>query len=792
MALPEEFLTRLEQYAELADQERKIFVRLFGKDMSRQQIAQELSICDSNVSSSLTGVYRKFNKSGRGAENRLRTYLTQRYLNWKGASSSSSQTAIAPSNIDNLVQEVRDRIRPFIEQACGTMRVLDMSYPIGLNDIYTDVNILERITSRRSLELRELMLTAGYEQVDRICLGDVREKRVPALEAVERFSKLMILGKPGTGKTTFLKRLAMQCIGGKFKADCVPVFVTLKEFAEEEQKPSLFEYLNEWVGESFQAVVQAGRALFLLDGLDEVREVDGDRVLRQIKTLSQSVAQNIFVITCRIAAEEYTFEQFTEVEVAEFDDKQVAKFTNNWFHSRNDAVKAKRFLEKLKEDKPIREMAASPLLLTLLCLVFEDSGSFPINRAELYQNGVEVLLKKWDVKRNIERDLVYKGLSLKRKETLLRQIAYKTFEAGNYFFKQREVERYISEYIQNLPGASSDLEALEVDGAAVLESIEAHHGLLIKRARGIYSFSHLTFHEYFTASSIVATCDPYSLDDAKLRSLAARVTEARWREVFLLVVDLLEDSSSLIYLMKQQIDNLVKDDNIQSFLTRIPNKFLLEEELKNTIEFQGIDSVEVKFWLPKVRALWLGYNIQYIHNITLAIHVAASTKDTTFFDALQFSQLYTFRHYGYVLSLVMEPILNESSIDLLESFASSSLAMELEKNLKPFKEPLEVASHVSKERPFESQMNWWSVYGQLCINKVKELVDEHRATLQDQELGSQERLTLRKYYDANLLLINCMNRACYINKEVQQEIEETLFLPMADIEAWKKNNGKCD
>jgi hypothetical protein len=39
-----------------------------------------------------------------------------------------------------------------------------------------------------------------------------------------------------------------------------------------------------------------------------------------------------------------------------------------------------------------------------------------------------VLLKKWDAKRNIERDQVYKKLSLKRKEDLLSQLAFATFE----------------------------------------------------------------------------------------------------------------------------------------------------------------------------------------------------------------------------------------------------------------------------------------------------------------------------------------------------------------------------
>jgi predicted NACHT family NTPase len=60
---------------------------------------------------------------------------------------------------------------------------------------------------------------------------------------------------------------------------------------------------------------------------------------------------------------------------------------------------------------------------------------------------LDVLLKKWDAKRNIERDQVYKKLSLQRKEDLLSQIAFTTFEEGNYFFKQKEVEKHIVNYI---------------------------------------------------------------------------------------------------------------------------------------------------------------------------------------------------------------------------------------------------------------------------------------------------------------------------------------------------------
>lgn len=508
---------------------------------------------------------------------------TELQLKWENiAEPEAPEQEQNNSDIDALVRDVRQRVQPYIQEKCGTMRVLDMNQPIELGDIYTSVNILEKITGRRGLDLAELARDVDPEKFERFCLGDVRERGVPGLEVVEKFSKLMILGKPGAGKTTFLKHLAIQCIGGKFQADRVPMFITLKDFAETDGKPDLLEYIDRLIATNpvgarhavpLPMILSAGRTLILLDGLDEVKDADSSRVLRRIREFSQQFPQNQFVITCRIAAREYTFEQFTEVEISDFDDEQIADFSGKWFRSKNDPIKAERFLQKVKEDEPIRELATNPLLLTLLCLVFEDTGSFPTNRAELYQNGVDVLLRKWDVKRNIERDQVYKRLSLRRKEDLLSQIARTTFEAGNYFFKQREVERYISQYIQNLPDASADPETLELDSSAVLKSIEAQHGLFVERARGIYSFSHLTFHEYFTARKIVTSCNPYSADDPMLQGLVSHITEKRWREVFLLTVGMLDSADALLLLMKMRIDEILAlDEGLQQFLSWVHRK----------------------------------------------------------------------------------------------------------------------------------------------------------------------------------------------------------------------------
>ncbi|WP_333219695.1 NACHT domain-containing protein [Microcoleus sp. B3-C5] len=114
-----------------------------------------------------------------------------------------------------------------------------------------------------------------------------------------------------------------------------------------------------------------GRGLILLDGLDEVPESDSDAVVRQIRQFVQKYYNNLFIITCRIAASKYRFhdEAFTCVEVADFNCEQIAAFAINWFvaFSHNlEAGKAlaSQFVEKLKlqKNQQIRELAVTPIL----------------------------------------------------------------------------------------------------------------------------------------------------------------------------------------------------------------------------------------------------------------------------------------------------------------------------------------------------------------------------------------------------------------------------------------------
>lgn len=678
------------------------------------------------------------------------------------------------TDIDSLVQEVRQKIKPLIQDCCGTMRVLDMTQPIGLNDIYTNVNILEKITAHRRKEITELLKECNFEEFDRFGLGRISEKRVPGLEAVEKYPKLMILGKPGAGKTTFLKYLAIQSVEGKFKTELVPIFITLKDFAEANDKLNLLEYISQQLStcqvtdNHVVEIFQHNKGLVLLDGLDEVREEDSQRILKEIRDFSDQFRDNRFVMTCRIAAKEYTFEKFSEVEVADFDEKQIATFANNWFKDK--PIKPDDFMERLQENNRIYDLATNPLLLTLLCLVFEESGDFPANRSELYKEGLDALLKKWDAKRGIYRDQVYKKLSVQRKEDLLSKIALNTFERSDYFFKQKVAEQQIIEYIRNLPDASTDPEALQLDSERVLKSIEAQHGLLVERAKGIYSFSHLTFHEYFSAREFITV---QQSSEPALKSLLIHIMENRWREVFLLAVGMSPSADSLLLLMKDQSDQSIDNENkIQKLL-----KWTFEKSM----------SVNVPYKLASVRAFYLFRISHSLRSQRLnQFEIVNALEANLSFDISRVYGLKRAFRSASELALDLElATVHEDTFGQLQLTRAYNLVGWNDKDLK------QALSELIAElpKPRKSDLDNKNINRKISfINKLKPIMIKHRNIGHDWQFSEKQEILLNQYYYANKLLIDCLNSDCYVSREVRQYIEDTLFLPISEIEKYPKPN----
>jgi len=158
---------------------------------------------------------------------------------------------------------------------------------------------------------------------------------------------------------------------------------------------------------------------------------------------------------------------------------------------------------------------------------------------ELYEESVNALLRKWDSSREISRDEIYKGLSHNRKEQMFRRIALETFRRAEIFIPKAKLTTLIGEYLAELP---PDDVRQGIDGEIVLQAMEAQHGLVIERAHGIHSFSHLTIHEYFTAKKVVES----TKSDEIISLMRRHAIDDQWREVILMVASLLDDGRFLI------------------------------------------------------------------------------------------------------------------------------------------------------------------------------------------------------------------------------------------------------
>ncbi len=679
---------------------------------------------------------------------------------------SSEGTAL---NIDVLVKEVRSQRQDKIQDQCGSLQLLDISRPVGLDDIYIDVNILEEIASQQWLEIPDLQSLTPKE-FDRFGLGEVSQKQIPGMRAVETYSKLRVLGKPGSGKTTFLQHLAIQCNQGQFAANRVPIFITLRDFADESREANEISLLN-YIRSEFltsgildpsviETLLREGRVLLLLDGLDEVLNQDSNAVLKEIRRCSENYQKNLFIVTCRTARQTFNLKRFTDVEIAPFTQDQIAAFALKWFaaltktNTQDGLKQADQFIEKLDlpENSEFRRLVVTPLFLHLACWVFQRQEKFPAKGTEFYKQCLDLLLVKWDEARGIQRDEVYQGFLLPQKLRLLSQIAAVSFEQGHYFFEQRVVEQHIGDYIRDLPNASTEPEELQLDSEGVLKAIELQHGLLTERVRGIFSFSDLAFQEYFTARKIVASHNLQVLEQP-LERLVSHITEPRWREIFLLTAAMLRSADSLVQLMKQQIDALVAPDSyLQEFLTWASHK-----------------SLSIPSQPAATRAFYLA--LTQTPHLTPHFALACTLDQGIFLDAV-------------LDELVLECAIfspdfahAHACADALSNALLIVLDIGLQQSLQHLKDQLPDPEY-DRER-FQA---WWQTNHLAWTERLRAAISEHRDIQHHWHFSPDQQQVLQRYYEANQLLVDCLNSNCEVTVVVREEIEAALLLPQKELE----------
>ena len=496
--------------------------------------------------------------------------LTEIYKDIRGSIEKKREESEAEkAEIENAAHQYEQKYR----ERHGQVKVfcVGMREPIPLDDVYVAVQFLDD-RSRSRYGSSEDVEKAFRQRYPSRFVSSVDERQ-DGTEVANEKQYLMLLGGPGVGKSTFLRKVGLEALkgeNGNFEHACIPVFLELKAFTADQIN------IEALITEEFrtcgypdpnrmtETALKLGKLLILFDGLDEVPTENVDNVVSKIGDFVDRHSQNRFIASCRIAAYKGGFRQFTEVEMAEFDDAQIEAYIKNWFDSTphqyryqldkemKTAEKCWRALNSIGHHAT-KELARNPLLLTLLCLVYDNSQNFPRNRADIYEKALSIFLEEWAAEKRVRRqESISQYLDISDEKRMLSEIAAKNFEENRLFFTEDELIDQIQKFGEGDANTPPTFNA-----SKILETILVDQGLFVEQVSDSYSFSHLTFQEYLTANYIVR-------DTRSIQGLVSKhLHNEQWREIFLLTAGRMHQADDLLVAMEAEAAKSINTDGLK-------------------------------------------------------------------------------------------------------------------------------------------------------------------------------------------------------------------------------------
>ncbi|WP_293330692.1 HEAT repeat domain-containing protein [Microcoleus sp. CAWBG58] len=434
-----------------------------------------------------------------------------------------------------------------------------------LAQIFVMPDVLEDVNTHVSLDIQELDASKDLQLFQRGSRSG-RKFLASQLLSQNRSNKFVLLGAPGSGKTTLLSFFAVMLaqnypekLGWDAERDCLPILIKIRDFARLSDI-SLLDYARQFAEKTmsvkplpegfFEYWLADGRAMILLDGLDEVvEESKRYAVVQQIENFLGQYHQNLAIITSRPAGYKRDFfnsSEFEHYQLQLLDDAKVDEFINHWYDSRvRDAAEAQRRKESIKkaldDNDRIKLLARNPLLLTIIALIHRYQAVLPRARHKLYEKAVETLLKCWDANKKITEQSSFKCLDEDDLRRLMEILAYWIHtqgstdnpEGGTLIAKDDLLEQLT----QNIK-TKKQVERFQAreEARRFVDFIQQRTGLLNEQGQDLYAFVHKTFQEYLCAQEIAYQADDDGDFEIILNHIRDNLHDAHWREVLLLLI----------------------------------------------------------------------------------------------------------------------------------------------------------------------------------------------------------------------------------------------------------------
>ncbi|MFN9643710.1 MAG: SUMF1/EgtB/PvdO family nonheme iron enzyme [Cyanobacteriota bacterium] len=377
-------------------------------------------------------------------------------------------------------------------------------------------------------------------------------------ERLDSSSHLVVLGDPGAGKTTMLRWLATTYLlrhKGDPAAeqipdvqtlpcrDWIPVLIRCRDIGAADLCRSFSEVLSMHLSKTelrpedakvMHAVILdrigKGEVLLLVDGLDEITDQEVRvKFCRELECTAARYPDAPILVTSRIVGYRdmpYRMRSgFAHGVISDLQLEDKDQFARRWVDvtesHQTSSAKTKHVQELIRalhSNDRIERMTGNPMLLTTLALVRRTLGKLPTDRAELYDEAVEVLLR-WNESYQ----------AIKKKEALpqIAYLAYHMCQRGVQSLTGDNVLDLLEQFRRNYPNLR---DVKRHDPEKFMDLLEARSSLLMRsgsiwqskdlQEQSVWEFRHLTFQEYLASRALL---EGLYKDQSESKTLAEQV-----------------------------------------------------------------------------------------------------------------------------------------------------------------------------------------------------------------------------------------------------------------------------